>query len=82
MQKLPYGMDLFKYVCLHLRALCRDGLAQGAVQDLPGVRRLRQGKPDNLIYASPGRTQLHLGILSALSAIKAEGVHVPFTGAG
>jgi tripartite-type tricarboxylate transporter receptor subunit TctC len=40
-------------------------------------------KPDNLIYASPGPgTQPHLGILSALSAIKAEGVHVPFTGAG
>ena len=29
----------------------------------------------------PG-TQPHLGILSALGAIKAEGVHVPFTGAG
>ena len=31
----------------------------------------------------PGRaTQPHLGILAVLSAIKAEGVHVPFTGAG
>ena len=42
-----------------------------------------KAKNDNLIYASPGPgTQPHLGILSALSAIKAEGVHVPFTGAG
>ncbi len=42
-----------------------------------------RAKNDNLIYASPGPgTQPHLGILSALSAIKAEGVHVPFTGAG
>jgi tripartite-type tricarboxylate transporter receptor subunit TctC len=36
-----------------------------------------------LIYASPGPgTQPHLGILALLGAIKAEGVHVPFTGAG
>ncbi len=42
-----------------------------------------KAKNDNLIYASPGPgTQPHLGILSALGAIKAEGVHVPFTGAG
>jgi tripartite-type tricarboxylate transporter receptor subunit TctC len=42
-----------------------------------------KAKNDNLIYASPGPgTQPHLGILAVLSAIKAEGVHVPFTGAG
>jgi tripartite-type tricarboxylate transporter receptor subunit TctC len=42
-----------------------------------------KAKPDNLIYSSPGPgTQPHLGILAVLNAIHAEGVHVPFTGAG
>src|SRR3981081_1536305 len=42
-----------------------------------------KAKADNLIYASPGPgTQPHLGILAVLNAIRAEGVHVPFTGAG
>jgi tripartite-type tricarboxylate transporter receptor subunit TctC len=83
-QKLPYGMDSFKYVCLSYYVpyvvMASPKAPFKTFQEFAAYAR---EKPDNLIYASPGPgTQPHLGILSALSAIKAEGVHVPYTGAG
>jgi tripartite-type tricarboxylate transporter receptor subunit TctC len=83
-QKLPYGMNSFKYVCLTYYVpyvvMTSPKAPFKTFQEFVAYSR---DKPDNLIYASPGPgTQPHLGILSALAAIKAEGVHVPFTGAG
>jgi tripartite-type tricarboxylate transporter receptor subunit TctC len=83
-QKLPYGMDSFKYVCLtYYVPYVVMASPKAPFKTFQELVSYAKEKPDNLIYASPGPgTQPHLGILSALSAIKAEGVHVPFTGAG
>jgi tripartite-type tricarboxylate transporter receptor subunit TctC len=83
-QKLPYGMDSFKYVCLtYYVPYVVMASPKAPFKTFQEFIAYSKEKPDNLIYASPGPgTQPHLGILSALAAIKAEGVHVPFTGAG
>jgi tripartite-type tricarboxylate transporter receptor subunit TctC len=83
-QKLPYDMASFRYVCLTYDVpyvLIASPKAPFAT--FAEFMAFAKAKNDNLIYASPGPgTQPHLGILAVLSAIKAEGVHVPFTGAG
>jgi len=83
-QKLPYGMDSFKYVCLtYYVPYVVMASPQAPFKTFQEFVTYTRAKPDNLIYASPGPgTQPHLGILSALAAIQGEGVHVPFTGAG
>ena len=83
-QKLPYGMDSYKYVCLtYYVPYVVMASPRAPFKTFQEFVTYTKEKPDNLIYASPGPgTQPHLGILSALAAIKAEGVHVPFTGAG
>ena len=83
-QKLPYGMNSFKYVCLtYYVPYVVMASPKAPFKTFQEFVTYTKEKPDNLIYASPGPgTQPHLGILSALAAIKAEGVHVPFTGAG
>jgi tripartite-type tricarboxylate transporter receptor subunit TctC len=83
-QKLPYDMASFRYVCLTYDVpyvLIASPKAPFAT--FKDFMTFAKAKNDNLIYASPGPgTQPHLGILAVLGAIKAEGVHVPFTGAG
>jgi tripartite-type tricarboxylate transporter receptor subunit TctC len=83
-QKLPYDMASFRYVCLTYDVpyvLIASPKAPFAT--FAEFMAFAKAKNDNLIYASPGPgTQPHLGILAVLNAIKAEGVHVPFTGAG
>jgi tripartite-type tricarboxylate transporter receptor subunit TctC len=83
-QKLPYGMDSFRFVCLtYYVPYVVIGSPRAPFKTFADFVTFAKAKNDNLIYASPGPgTQPHLGILSALAAIKAEGVHVPFTGAG
>jgi tripartite-type tricarboxylate transporter receptor subunit TctC len=83
-QKLPYGMDSFRLVCLtYYVPYVLIGSPKAPFKTFADFVTFAKAKNDNLIYASPGPgTQPHLGILSALAAIKAEGVHVPFTGAG
>jgi tripartite-type tricarboxylate transporter receptor subunit TctC len=83
-QKLPYDMNSFRYVCLTYDVpYVLIASPQAPFKTFAEFLAFAKAKPDNLIYASPGPgTQPHLGILAVLSAIKAEGVHVPFTGAG
>jgi tripartite-type tricarboxylate transporter receptor subunit TctC len=83
-QKLPYGMESFRFVCLtYYVPYVVIGSPRAPFKTFADFVTFAKAKNDNLIYASPGPgTQPHLGILSALAAIKAEGVHVPFTGAG
>src|SRR5262245_3143527 len=83
-QKLPYGMESFKYVCLtYYVPYVVMASPKAPFKTFQEFVAFTKAKSDNLIYASPGPgTQPHLGILSALSAINGEGVHVPFTGAG
>jgi tripartite-type tricarboxylate transporter receptor subunit TctC len=83
-QKLPYDMASFRYVCLTY-----DGpyvlmaSPQAPFSNFDEFVKFTKAKSENLIYASPGPgTQPHLGILSVLNAIKGDGLHVPYTGAG
>jgi tripartite-type tricarboxylate transporter receptor subunit TctC len=73
-QKLPYDMASFRYVCLTYDVpyvLIASPKAPFAT--FAEFMAFAKAKNDNLIYASPGPgTQPHLGILAVLSAIKAE----------
>ena len=45
--------------------------------------KFAKAKPENLVYGHPGlASQPHLGMLTVLKAIGADGLGVPFTGAG
>lgn len=83
-QKLPYDMTSFRFVCLtYYVPYVVIASPRAPFKTFADFVTFSKAKNDNLIYASPGPgTQPHLGILSALAAVKAEGVHVPFTGAG
>ena len=67
-QKLPYGMDSFKYVCLtYYVPYVVMASPKAPFKTFQEFAAYAKEKPDNLIYASPGPgTQPHLGILSAL----------------
>src|SRR5882672_4973740 len=83
-QKLPYDMNSFRYVCLTYDVpYVLIASPKAPFKTFAEFMAFTKQKPDNLIYASPGPgTQPHLGILAVLNAIRAEGIHVPFTGAG
>jgi tripartite-type tricarboxylate transporter receptor subunit TctC len=83
-QKLPYTMDSFRYVCLTYFA--PYVLIAGPQAPFPVLETFigfAKRKPENLIYGHAGvASQPHLGMLAVLRAIGAEGLGVPFTGAG
>jgi tripartite-type tricarboxylate transporter receptor subunit TctC len=83
-RKLPYDMNSFRYVCLTYDVpYVLMASPQAPFKTFAEFLAFTKAKPDNLVYASPGPgTQPHLGIAAVLDAIKGEGVHVPFTGAG
>jgi tripartite-type tricarboxylate transporter receptor subunit TctC len=83
-QNLPYDMGSFRLVCLtYYVPYVLIASPKAPFKTFAELLTFAKAKPDNLIYASPGPgTQPHLGILSALSAVGVDGVHVPFTGAG
>src|SRR3954469_3454894 len=83
-QKLPYDMNSFRYVCLTYDVpYVLIASPKAPFKTFAEFMAFAKQKPDNLIYASPGPgTQPHLGILAVLNAIRAAGIHVPFTGAG
>src|SRR4030081_1833555 len=83
-QKLPYDLASFRYVCLTYDVpYVLIASPRAPFKTFAEFMAFATAKNDNLIYASPGPgTHRPLGILAVLGAIKAEGVHVPFTGAG
>jgi tripartite-type tricarboxylate transporter receptor subunit TctC len=83
-QKLPYDMASFRYVCLTYDVpYVLMASPQAPFSNFDEFVKFTKAKSENLIYASPGPgTQPHLGILSVLNAIKGDGLHVPYTGAG
>src|SRR6195256_5509243 len=83
-QKLPYAMNSFRYVCLTYDVpYVLIASPKAPFKTFAEFMAFTKAKPANLIYSSPGPgPQPHLGILAVLNAIRAEGVHVPFTGAG
>jgi tripartite-type tricarboxylate transporter receptor subunit TctC len=84
LQKLPYALDSFRYICLTYYApyVVIAG-PQAPFKTFDEFVSFAKAKPENLIYGHPGvASQPHLGMLSVLQAIGANGLGVPFTGAG
>ena len=84
MQKLPYALDSFRYVCLTYYApYVLIAGPQAPFKTFDEFVSFAKAKPENLIYGHPGlASQPHLGMLPVLNAIGADGLGVPFTGAG
>jgi tripartite-type tricarboxylate transporter receptor subunit TctC len=82
--KLGYSMDSFRYICLTYYApyVLMAG-PQAPFKTFDEFVRFAKAKPENLIYGHPGpASQPHLGMLAVLKAIGADGLGVPFQGAG
>ena len=84
LQKLPYGLDSFRYICLTYYApyVLMAG-PQAPFKTFKEFLEFAKAKPENLVYGHPGvGSQPHLGMLAVLEAIGADGLGVPFQGAG
>jgi tripartite-type tricarboxylate transporter receptor subunit TctC len=84
LQKQPYGMDSFRYVCLTYYApYVLIAGPQAPFKTFDEFVKFTKAKSENLVYGHPGlASQPHLGMLAVLKAIGADGLGVPFTGAG
>jgi tripartite-type tricarboxylate transporter receptor subunit TctC len=84
LQKLPYAIDSFRYICLTYYApYVLIAGPQAPFKTFEDFISFAKAKPENLIYGHPGvASQPHLGMLAVLQAIGADGLGVPFTGAG
>ena len=84
LQKLAYGMDSFRYVCLTYYApYVLIAGPQAPFKTFAEFVTFAKAKPENLIYGHPGvASQPQLGMLAVLKAIGADALGVPFQGAG
>ena len=84
LQKLPYNMDSFSYICLTYYApYVLIAGPKAPFKTFDEFVKFAKAKPENLVYGHPGlASQPHLGMLAVLKAIGADGLGVPFTGAG
>jgi tripartite-type tricarboxylate transporter receptor subunit TctC len=84
LQKLAYGMDGFRYVCLvYYAPYVLIAGPQAPFKTFAEFLAFAKAKPENLVYGHPGpASQGHLGMLAVLKAIGAEALGVPFQGAG
>jgi tripartite-type tricarboxylate transporter receptor subunit TctC len=82
--KLPYAMDSFRYICMTYYApYVLIAGPQAPFKTFDEFVKFAKTKPQNLVYGAPGvASQPHLGMLSVLKAIGADGLLVPFQGAG
>jgi tripartite-type tricarboxylate transporter receptor subunit TctC len=82
--KLPYSIDSFRFVCLTYYApYVLIAGPQAPFKTFDEFIRFAKAKSENLIYGHPGvASQPHLGMLSVLKSIGADGLGVPFQGAG
>src|SRR3989440_12692436 len=83
-QKLPYAMESFRYVCLaYFAPYVLIAGPQAPFKSFDEFVAFAKAKPEILIYGHAGlASQPHLGMLAVLKAIGADGLGVPFTGAG
>jgi tripartite-type tricarboxylate transporter receptor subunit TctC len=83
-QKLPYGSDSFRYICLtYFAPYVLIAGPQAPFKTFEEFVSFAKAKPENLVYGHPGvASQPHPGMLAVLKAIGADALGVPFTGAG
>lgn len=84
LQTLRYGMDSFRYVCLtYYTPYVLIAGPQAPFKTFDAFVKFAKAKSENLVYGHPGvASQPHLGMLAVLKAIGADGLGVPFQGAG
>jgi tripartite-type tricarboxylate transporter receptor subunit TctC len=84
MQKLRYDMNTFRYICLtYYTPYVLMAGPQAPFKTFPEFVKFAKAKPENLVYGHPGVAgQPHLVMLGVLKAIGADGLGVPFQGAG
>ena len=84
MQKQPFSMDSFRYICLTYYApYVLIAGPQAPFKTFPEFLAFAKAKPENLVYGHPGPgSQPHLGMLAVLKAIGVDALGVPFQGAG
>jgi tripartite-type tricarboxylate transporter receptor subunit TctC len=81
---LRFGMDTFRYVCLtYYTPYVLMAGPQAPFKTFPEFVKFAKAKSENLVYGHPGVAgQPHLVMLGVLKAIGADGLGVPFQGAG
>jgi tripartite-type tricarboxylate transporter receptor subunit TctC len=84
LHKLAYSMDSFRYICLTYYApYVLVAGPQAPFKTFDEFQKFAKAKSENLVYGHPGvASQPHLGMLAVLKAIGADGLGVPFQGAG
>jgi tripartite-type tricarboxylate transporter receptor subunit TctC len=84
LQKLGYSWDSVRYICLTYYApYVLIAGPKAPFKTFDEFVRFAKAKPESLIYGHAGpASQPHLGMLSVLKAIGADGLGVPFQGAG
>jgi tripartite-type tricarboxylate transporter receptor subunit TctC len=84
LQKLAYSMDSFRYICLtYFAPYVLVAGPQAPFKTFDEFQKFAKAKSENLVYGHPGvASQPHLGMLAVLKAIGADGLGVPFQGAG
>lgn len=84
LQKLVYGMDSFRYLCLtYFAPYVLIAGPQAPFKTFDEFLKFARTKPQDLTYGHPGPgSQPHLGMLAVLKAIGVEALGVPFQGAG
>jgi tripartite-type tricarboxylate transporter receptor subunit TctC len=83
-QQLRFGMDTFRYICLtYYTPYVLIAGPQAPFKTFAEFVTFAKAKPENLVYGHPGVAgQPHLVMLAVLKAIGADGLGVPFQGAG
>jgi tripartite-type tricarboxylate transporter receptor subunit TctC len=81
---LRYGMDTFRYICLtYYTPYVLIAGPKAPFKTFQEFVAFAKAKPENLVYGHPGVAgQPHLVMLGVLKAIGADGLGVPFQGAG
>src|SRR5215470_12656938 len=84
LQKQPFGMDSFRYICLTYYApYVLIAGPQAPFKTFDEFVKFAKAKSENLVYGHPGlSSQPNLGMLAVLKAIDADGLGVPFQGSG
>lgn len=84
LQKPPFTMESFRYICLTYYApYVLMAASDAPFKTAQEMIAFAKAKPQNLVYGHPGPgSQPHLGMLAVLDALGADGLGVPFQGAG
>jgi len=81
---IRFGMDTFRYICLtYYTPYVLIAGPQAPFKTFAEFVTFAKAKSENLVYGHPGvASQPHLVMLAVLKAIGADGLGVPFQGAG